>query len=134
VPVAAPRAALAAASENTDLIVLDPTSPSEFAIRRPAVWAIARSEPWVPSYLDPEVLDELMDAAAAESTVLAVLLAPGDPDARLAGPELVVQLTLATGLDRLALDGLLARLQARWAASEVIAQRVDSLSVKLNAT
>ncbi len=132
VPVAAPRVALAAASENTDLIVIDPTSESEFAVRRPAVWAIARSEPWVPSYLDARVLDAFMDAAAAEPSVLAVLLAPGDPDARLAGPELVVQLTLATGLDRASLDGLLARLQKRWAGSELIAERVDSLSVKLS--
>jgi hypothetical protein len=132
VPVAATRVALAAASESTDVIVLDPTSDSEFAIRRPAVWAIARSEPWVPSYLDPRVLDAFMDAAAAEPSVIAVFLAPGDPDARLAGPELVVQLRLAAGLDRMSLDGMLARLQERWAESEVIADRVDSLSVKLS--
>ena len=131
VPVAAPRVALAAVSENTDLIVLDPTTPSEFAIRRPAVWALAQSGPWLPSYLDPEVLNAFLDATALEPTILAVLLAPGDPDARLAGPELVVQLNLQPGLDRASLDALLARLQQRWAASDLIAARVDSLTVKL---
>jgi SseB protein N-terminal domain len=134
VPVAAPRVALAAANENTDLIVLDPTSMSEFSIRRPAVWALAQAEPWVPCYLDTEVLEAFMDAAASEPSVLEVLLGPGDPDARLAGPELVVRLRLTTGLDRAALDELLARLQGRWAQSELIAARVDSLIVKLSSS
>ncbi|MDQ1555027.1 MAG: hypothetical protein QOI02_29, partial [Actinomycetota bacterium] len=66
-----------------------------------------------------------------EPTVLAVRLAPGDPDARLAGAELLVHLTLADGLAQSDLDDLLGRLQQRWAESPVIAQRVDSLRVQL---
>ncbi|MEO7121538.1 MAG: SseB family protein [Lacisediminihabitans sp.] len=131
VPADAVRVALAAASEQTDLLVLDPTSETEFAIRRPALWAIAQSLPWIPSYLDPEVLDEFMASASAETSVARIELAPGDPDARLAGPELIVTLALAPGLDQQSLDALLARLQQRWAASELIAARVDSLAVKL---
>jgi hypothetical protein len=88
----------------------------------------------VPCYLDTEVLEAFMDAAASEPSVLEVLLGPGDPDARLAGPELVVRLRLTTGLDRAALDELLARLQGRWAQSELIAARVDSLIVKLSSS
>jgi hypothetical protein len=60
-----------------------------------------------------------------------VQLAPGDPHSRLAGPELIVQLSLAAGLDRAALDAVIARMRERWAASEVIATRVDSLKVQL---
>lgn len=131
VPADAVRVALAAASEQTDLLVLDPTGPTEFAIRRPALWAIAQSQPWIPSYLDPEVLNEFMASATDEPSVARIELAPGDPDAHLAGPELVVTLALAPGLDQLSLDALLARLQQRWAASELIAARVDSLAVKL---
>jgi hypothetical protein len=131
VPADAVRVALAAASEQTDLVVLDPTAPTEFVIRRPALWAIAQSQPWIPSYLDPEVLDEFMASAVSESSVASFELAPGDPDARLAGPELVVTLALAPGLDQQSLDALLMRLQTRWAASELIAARVDSLAVKL---
>ena len=131
VPAAGTRVALAAASESTELVVLDPTSDTEFAIRRPALWAIAQSEPWIPSYLDPEVLRAFMDAAAPEPTVLAVTLAPGDPAARLAGPELVVRLALTEGLDRASLDAVIARMQGRWAASEIITTRVDSLRVQL---
>ena len=131
VPADAVRVALAAASEQTDLVVLDATSDDEFAIRRPALWAIAQSQPWIPSYLDPEVLDEFMGSAEPEPEVVRIELAPGDPGARLAGPELVVSLSLAPGLDRQSLDALLARLQERWSASTLIAARVDSLAVKL---
>lgn len=131
VPVAGPRVALAAVSEDTELVVLDPTSDSEFAIRRPALWSIARSQAWTPCYLDSEVLSAFLDAAAEEPAVLALTLAPGDPTARLAGPELLVRLSLQEGLDRAALDEVMARLATRWAASEVIAERVDSLKVQL---
>lgn len=131
IPADGPRIALAAASEGTDLVVVDATSDTEFAIRRPAIWAMAQSERWQPSYLDEEVLAEFMAAADGEDAIVAIQLAPGDPEARLAGPELVVQLSLVDGLDRDALDALIARAQERWSASELIAQRVDSMTVKL---
>jgi hypothetical protein len=131
VPATAGRVALAAASEETDLVVLDPLSDTEFVIRRPALWALGQSRPWIPSYGDTEVLAAFMDAAEPEPAIVAVQLAPGDPGSRLAGPELVVQLSLAPGLDQAALDAVLARLQERWASSELIAERVDSLRVVL---
>jgi hypothetical protein len=131
VPANGVRVALAAADEGTDLVVLDPTSETEFVIRRPALWAMAQSASWLPSYLDEEILAEFMVAADGEDAVAAIQLAPGDPDARLAGAELLVQLSLAAGLDRTALDALLARLQSRWSASDLIASRVDSLAVRL---
>ena len=131
IPVQAQRVALAAASEQTDLVVVDATSATEFVIRRPALSAMAREQPWIPSYLDDGVLDAFADSATGEPAVRSVALAAGDPESRLAGPELVVELTLTPGLDQLALDALLARLQERWAASEVIAHRVDSMTVRL---
>jgi len=131
VPASAVRVALAAASEQTDLVVLDPTSTTEFIIRRPALWAIAQSQPWTPSYLDPEVLDAFADAAAGETAVRSVALAPGDPGSRLAGPELVVQLALVDGLGKPELDAVIARMQALWVQSETISLRVDSMRVQL---
>ncbi|MEC5168331.1 SseB family protein [Glaciihabitans sp. GrIS 2.15] len=131
VPANAVRVALAAASEGTELVVLDPTSPTEFAIRRPALWAIAQSQAWIPSYLDLEILGQFRNSAAFEPTVESVSLEPGDPDARLEGPELVVHLTLTPGLAVTELNAMLERLQARWTASEIIATRVDSLRVQL---
>ena len=131
IPVQAQRVALAAASEQTDLVVVDATSATEFAIRRPALWAMAQEQPWIPCYLDEAVLDAFAESALGEDDVRTVALAPGDPDSRLAGPELLVVLTLAPGLEQLALDALLARLQERWSANEVIAERVDSMTLRL---
>jgi hypothetical protein len=134
VPADAVRVALAAASESTDLVVLDPTSPTEFVLRRPALWAIAQGQTWGPSYLDESVLSAFIASAEPEEAIVAVQLAPGDPDARLAGPELLVHLTIMSGLDRTTLNELLARVQQRWAASEIIAERVDSMRVQLAGT
>ncbi|WP_300266285.1 SseB family protein [Microbacterium sp.] len=131
IPVPATRAALAASSEDTDLIVLDPTSDTEFVIRRPAVWAIAQEQPWDPSFLSPEVFAALQESVAHELAVIDVAVASGDPDARLHGPELIVILELVDGLEREVLDAILARLAQRWAADDRIAVLADSLTVKL---
>lgn len=131
IPVAAPQAALAAGADELGAIVLDPGSPTEFALRRTAFEALATGALFTPCFLDERVLDAFLAATAAEPAVRAVQLAPGDPDARLAGPELLVQLTLESGLDRGDLDALLARLGDAWAASPVILDRVDSIAVRL---
>lgn len=134
VPADAVRVALAAAQEDTDLVVLDPTAASEFVIRRPALWAIAQSLPWTPSYASRHIKQAFDDSIASELSVLDVVLAAGDPDARLAGPELIVRLELVDGLTQVELDATLARLAKRWADSEVIATGVDSLRVQLTAS
>ncbi len=131
IPVDAPRAALAAASDGVGAIVLDPGSSTEFALRRTGFEALATGEPFTPCFADPAVLGAFLAASAEEPVVRAVQLAPGDPEARLAGAELVVQLTLDDGLDRPALDALLARLGNAWAASALVAERVDSIAVRL---
>ncbi len=134
VPAAAVRVALAAASEGTELVVLDPGSPTEFAVRRPALWAIARSRPWRPGSEDPDVLDAFAASVGAEPHVVSLSLAPGDPTSRLTGPETMVRLTLVAGLDESTLAALLTRLGEAWAASETITERVDSLAVVLEAS
>ncbi|TFC97781.1 MULTISPECIES: SseB family protein [Cryobacterium] len=131
VPSDGVRVALAAAQENTDLVVLDPTATTEFVVRRPALWAIAQSLPWTPSYASRPVADAFAESIASELSVLGVELAPGDPGGRLAGPELIVRLELVDGLTRTELDATLARLAARWSASDLIATQVDSLTVQL---
>ena len=131
VPAQAERVAMAAASENTDLVVIDPTADTEFVVRRPALAALAQSLPWVPSYLDEEVLDAFVAAARTEPAVTAIAVAPGDPTATLAGPELVVRLALAPGLGREELAEVTGRLNALWSHDPVIATRVDSLGLKL---
>ena len=131
IPVQAQRVALAAVSEQTDLVVVDATSATEFVIRRPALVAMTDQQPWIPSYVDGAVLDAFAETATGEPAVRSVALAAGDADSRLTGPELIVVLTLVPGLDQRALDALLERLQQRWAANQTIAQRVDSMTVRL---
>ncbi|BDV30277.1 SseB family protein [Microbacterium terricola] len=131
VPADGVRTALSAADDDTDLIVLDPTSDTEFVLRRPAIWAIAQGERWEPSYSSPEVYTALQESIGGELAVIDLGVSAGDPDARLRGPELVVTLELVPGLDKAALDAVLARLARRWAADDRIAVLVDSLTVKL---
>ncbi|MCR2818297.1 SseB family protein [Microbacterium sp. zg.Y1090] len=131
VPADGMRTALAAAHDDTDLIVIDPTSETEFVLRRPAVWAIGQGQPWEPSFASPEVYRGLQESVGGELAVLDLSVEPGDPDARLRGPELVVRLQLMSGLDQAELDAVLQRLAARWAADNRIAVLVDSLTVKL---
>lgn len=131
VPAEGIRTALAAADDDTDLIVIDPGSPTEYVLRRPAVWAVAQQIPWVPSFRNTEVFEGLQESIARELAVVDLQVAPGDPDGRLRGPELIVRLTLVDGLDQQELDSVLSRLAKRWAADDRIATLVDSLSVKL---
>lgn len=134
VPASAVRVALAAAGEQTDVVILDPTGEREFAIKRPALWAMAQEKPWVPCYADPTVRDFFLESVHAEPQVVTVSLAAGDPEARLAGPELAVRLELVAGLGREELDQVMDLLQEKWARSQVVADRVDSLTVTLAAS
>lgn len=131
VPVPGVRTALSAVADDTDLIVIDPASETEFVLRRPAVWAIGQGEPWEPAPLSPQVFAGLQESIGGELGVLDLSVAAGDPDARLRGPELIVRLHLVDGLEQAELDAILQRLAARWAADDRVAVLVDSLTVKL---
>ncbi|MEF2976493.1 SseB family protein [Subtercola sp. YIM 133946] len=131
IPTEARRVALAAAGENTDIVIIDATSPTEFVVRRPAVWAMAQGIPWRAPADDAEVLAVFSASVAAEPAVAAVSLQNGDPTSRMLGAELVVRLELRPGLDQGALTTLLARLHERWSQSPIVADRVDSLAVTL---
>ncbi|WP_156760403.1 SseB family protein [Microbacterium karelineae] len=134
IPVAGTRAALAAAGEDTDLVVVDPTSPTEFVVRRPAVWAIAQSQPWVPAHRAPEVARAFAESIGSELAVHDLRVSDGDPEARLRGPEVIVTLSLMQGLDRAELDTVMQRLARRWSADDRIAVLVDSMTVALEAS
>ncbi|KEP76347.1 hypothetical protein HR12_11590 [Microbacterium sp. SUBG005] len=132
VPADGRRTALAAASEDTELIVIDPASETEFVIRRPAVWAIAQGEPWEPAHTSPAIFTGLQESISGELAVLDLAVESGDPTGRLRGPELVVHLQLMSGLEQEELDAVLARIARRWSADDRIAVLVDSLTVKLH--
>ena len=131
VPADGVRTALSAAADDTDLIVIDPGSETEFVLRRPAVWAIGQGQSWEPPHTSPEVFAGLQESIGTELGVLDLSVATGDPHSRLRGPELIVSLHLVDGLDQAALDAILQRLASRWAADDRVAVLVDSLTVRL---
>ena len=134
VPIEATRVALAAASEGNTRIVLDPGSPSEFVIRRPAIEAIAREVGWVHPASDTEVKREIAVAIDAELMVENFAIQNGDPQARLVNAEVVVYLKVASANaqpSKQDLNAMVGRITESWAESQVIAAKVDSLAIKL---
>ena len=128
IPVPGPQAAIAAAQEGTDLIVVDPGSADvQFGVRRPELEAVALGTARTPAWADAEVRDAFLAGAAGEDALRALALLPGDPDGDLTAPETEVHLLIDEGLDREALTEMLTRLQERWSRAEVIADRVDSM-------
>lgn len=118
--------------DGNDLVILDPGSAeTEFGIRRPALWALAEQRAYVCPWDDPEVREAFERTVHDEPAVTGVALATGDPEARLLHPELAITLSLESGLTQDALNALLERVQQRWSASDSIAERVDSLSLRL---
>ncbi|ROP73129.1 type III secretion system (T3SS) SseB-like protein [Frigoribacterium sp. PhB107] len=131
VPVDARRVALAAVAESTEHLVLDPGSPTEFGVRRPALWAVAQDLPWVPAHADEAVLQAFLAASTDEEALVGLAISPGYRGARLGTPEIVVRLAVRAGLDQGQLGELLQRLQASWQADPLILDRVDSMSVSV---
>ena len=79
VPADGVRVALAAADDGTELVVLDPGSPTEFVLRRPAVWAVAQSQEWTPPFESDAVKTAFERSIASELAVLGVEPAAGRP-------------------------------------------------------
>lgn len=131
IPVPAPQAAVAAAQEEHDLIVLDPGSQElVYGVRRPAIAALAMGERYVPAWADAEVVAAFEASSEAEVEVLRVWIAPGDLAGTLALPEVDVRVRFARPLAKEAIGEILGRLQTNWASQEIIAERVDSLRVQ----
>ena len=63
------------------------------------------------------------------TSVLAV--EDGDPNFKLAGPEVLVFLKLQPSLEPGVVQNLLDRLTQSWAQSEILATGVDSIGIKL---
>lgn len=135
IPVPMPQAALAAAQEQTDLIIIDPGSAAtEFGVRRTQLAAVALGQRILPSWADTEVRTAFQQSLLADSRVVAVDLRAGDPESRLLHPETEVVLHLVSGLDRESLTALIAWAHERWATTELIAERVDSLRVQVRSS
>ena len=73
-------------------------------------------------------------AVADEPDVTTARVAAGDPAATLDGSELIVTVVLHETLDVQQAAELLARVQRRWTEDALVRARVDSMTVRLEAS
>lgn len=125
------RTAAAAVNEGTELLVIDPGSPHEFVVRRPALWALANDELWCAPEVSDDIFRAFADSLSGELAIINFALRSGDPTASGVGAELEVVLEVSASASSEVLDLALKRLALRWSQSDVIAQGVDSLKVRL---
>jgi len=124
--------ALAAASEGNTRIILDPGSETEFVFRRPAIKAMAMQQAWIPSFLSEQGGQAFATPIdAGEPSVIAIYLEAGDPKSRLDGAELQISLKVEPGLTQDEVQALVSRLAEAWSQSELIADSVDSMQLRL---
>jgi hypothetical protein len=133
VPAPARQVALGAAGDGTELVVIDPAT-DRFGLRRSALEALARDLPWTPPWSDPAVARAIRSAVAGEAAVTTARVGTDDPRASLDGAEVLVVIVLHETLDGRQLDELMARVQRRWTEDVVVRSRVDSMTVRLEAS
>ena len=131
VPNDAIRVALAAASEGSTRIVLDPGSVTEFAFRRAAIAALAQQLSWQAPYLNPEVIAAYKLGVKNEPEILGIEIGTADALSRLEGAEVKIQLEIKLGLSQSELQELLNRVTEMWSSSKVIAAAVDSMALSV---
>ncbi|MCB4208115.1 SseB family protein [Arthrobacter sp. UM1] len=142
IPFEARRVALSCVQDGAQLMVLDPGTGPGFVVRRPAVWAVAQGEEWVPSYESPEIRDSLAAAAQSFEDVAALVPARGPRADGVAegglrlrggglGPELECHVFVHSGLTREALAGLMERVSRALTGSEAVARLADSMALKV---
>ncbi len=130
IPVPGSQAALAAAQDGTELIIIDPGTPErEFGVRRTALEALALGERVLPAWADAAVQEEFRELGAADPRIAALWIAPGELENRLLQPEVTVMLRMSESVGD-AHREVLQALQTRIAASEIVARRVDSLTLR----
>jgi hypothetical protein len=124
VPAEGQRAALAAVQDECTRLVVDPAGPVPAVVARPVLWALAQGRRWVAPAEDVDVLDAVR-TAVAHPAVTGVACGPMP----VAG--LRVELAVRPGLDAAGLSALAEQVRMRLAASEVLAERVDALDLRL---
>lgn len=128
IPAEGPRAALAAIQEEWSALVLNPGMETVL-IPRPAVWALGKGEPWQPAVIEgvvaADIRDAVVSAVSLDASLREVDVAPGR------GAEVAIVLWLVAGLSQPEVDTIVQRVQRQLAHSDVVAQRLDSLELRL---
>lgn len=128
IPAEGPRAALAAINEEWSSLVVNPGMETAL-IPRPAVWALGQGRTWKPAIVagavDGEVRTAVAIAVTLDEALVEVDVAPGNT------AEVAVVLRLVAGLTQSEVDDIVRRVQRELSYSEVVAQRLDSLELRL---
>lgn len=125
VPIEAERLGAAAVEEGAQLVVVDPGTPHAFLMRRPALWAFLQGHPWLPAWADAEVASALQAAVQDFEWIAGVGMGPGTETVHAGGTE--VRIVIRTSQPPTPQQS--ARLQEALAATEELADRVDSLAL-----
>ena len=131
IPIEAQRVALAAASEQTDRIVVNPGTDS-IVLRRPIVWSIAQGNPYIAPWESTKFVTETRDLLAGIDHLLEVNVGPGDPNATGDGPDVTLLLVLPDGLNADQVHTLIAAVQARISGNDLFVSEVDALTLTLS--
>ena len=76
------------------------------------------------------LVEAIASPAEQHDEILAVAPVAGDPELRGSGPEVVVRLAVAAGVEADRLREIIGAMSARWASDRVVTERVDALSVQ----
>jgi hypothetical protein len=131
VPADGLRAAASALLDNCDWVVIDATSDTEIVLRRPTLRAIAARQPWTPPHADPQVTTEVGIAVGGDARISAFTLVSGDPQASGLGHDLIIQVSLESGLTPDQFTQLLGDFSSRLGESPTLTERVDNLLVRV---
>jgi hypothetical protein len=129
IPAEGPRAALAAVAEEWSTLIVNPGMETVL-IPRPAVWALGQGLEWKPAVVDgvvvADVREAVADAVNLDAQLRQIEVVPGR------GAEIAIVLGLVAGLTQPELDALVRRVQSQLAHSDVVANRLDSLELRLS--
>jgi len=126
------RAALAAAADGLDLMVLDAATPHSVVFRRSALKALATGEAYVPPWQDVSMAEQISQGLKlAGGLVVKHKVMSGDPSQTLSGPEILVVVGVLPGVDPGELRGALERVSQAWSDNALMVASCDGIGIKV---
>ena len=131
IPIEAQRVALAAASEETDRLVVNPGTDS-IVLRRPIVWSIAQGNPYLAPWESADFAAKTTQLLDGIDNLIEVGVGTGDPRATGVGPDVTLILGLIDGLNAEQVHTLIAAVQARVSGTDSFTAGIDALTLTLS--
>lgn len=128
IPIEARRVALAAVSEQTDRLVINPGTDS-IVLRRPVLWAIAKGESYRACWEDDDFAAFAQTLLEAIDGLEGVRVIVVDDEATGDGPDVALVVALSEGLTSDEVHITLTEVQRRISESDAFRSAVDSLLI-----